>query len=51
MSQAVRHANNFIKIHASLRVTPAMAAKVVNRVYDVNDLVNLLIESESEKAA
>jgi IS1 family transposase len=44
-------AYNFIKIHRSLRMTPAMAAGVVTRLMDVNDLVNLLIESEAEKAA
>jgi len=42
---------NFIKIHTSLRTTPAMAAGVVDRLFDVSDLVNLLIESEREKAA
>jgi len=44
-------AYNFIKIHSSLRMTPAMAAGVTNRLFDVSDLVNLLIESESKKAA
>jgi hypothetical protein len=33
-------ADNFIKIHRSLRVTPAMEAKIVNRPFDVSDLVN-----------
>lgn len=44
-------AYNFIKIHRSLRVTPAMAAGVVDRLFDVSDLVALLVESESKKAA
>jgi len=44
-------AHNFIKIHRTLRVTPAMAAGVTTRLFDVSDLVNLLIESESKKAA
>ena len=44
-------AYNFIKIHRTLRVTPAMAAGVTNRLLDVSDLVNLLVESESKKAA
>ncbi len=44
-------AYNFIKIHRSLRMSPAMAAGVVDRLMDVSDLVNLLIESESKKAA
>jgi hypothetical protein len=44
-------AYNFIKIHRTLRVTPAMAAGVTTRLYDVSDLVALLVEKESEKAA
>jgi hypothetical protein len=42
---------NFIKIHCTLRVSPAMAAGVSKRLMDVPDLVNLLIESEAKKAA
>ncbi len=42
---------NFIKIHSTLRTSPAMAAGVVDRLFDVSDLVALLIESESKKAA
>jgi IS1 family transposase len=44
-------AYNFIKIHRTLRVSPAMAAGVTSRLFDVMDLVNMLIESESKKAA
>jgi hypothetical protein len=44
-------AYNFIKIHTTLRVTPAMAAGVTDRLFDVSDLVNLLIESERKHAA
>jgi hypothetical protein len=44
-------AYNFIKIHSTLRMTPAMAAGVTIRLWDVADLVDLLIESESKKAA
>jgi hypothetical protein len=44
-------AYNFIKIHSTLRVTPAMAAGVVERLFDVSDLVALLVEAESKKAA
>jgi hypothetical protein len=44
-------AYNFIRIHRTLRVTPAMAAGVTTRLYDVADLVALLVESESKKAA
>ena len=42
-------AYNFIKIHRTLRVTPAMAAGVTGRL-DVMDLVNLLIASEKKAA-
>ena len=42
---------NFVRIHRTLRVTPAMAAGVTTRLYDVADLVGLLVESESKKAA
>jgi hypothetical protein len=44
-------AYNFIKIHRTWRVTPAMAAGVTSRLWDVADLVDLLIESEFKKAA
>lgn len=32
---------NFVKIHGSLRMTPAMAAKVSDRIWEVEDLVKL----------
>ena len=32
-------AYNFVKIHRTLRVTPAMAAGVTDRLWDVEDLV------------
>ena len=35
-------AYNFIKIHRTLRMTPAMAAGVTNRLWEVSDLVALL---------
>ena len=34
-------AYNFIKIHRSLRMSPAMAAGVTNRLWEVSDLVAL----------
>ena len=43
-------AYNFIKIYRSLRVTPAMEAKIVSRPFDVADLVALLVESEIKAA-
>jgi hypothetical protein len=42
---------NFIKIHGTLRVTPAMAAGVTNGLWGVGDLVALLEAAESKKAA
>ncbi len=33
---------NFVRIHSTLRVTPAMAAGVTNRLWEIDDLVNLL---------
>jgi IS1 family transposase len=44
-------AYNFIKIHSTLRVSPAMAAGVTARLFDVSELVALLVESESKKVA
>ena len=42
---------NFIKIHTTPRKSPAMAAGVTDRLFDAADLVALLAESESKKAA
>jgi len=46
-------AYNFIKIHRTLRVTPAMAAGVTDRLWEVSDLVTLIEASERrlERAA
>jgi hypothetical protein len=46
-------AYNFIKIHRTLRVTPAMAAGVTDRLWEVSDLVTLWEEYErrAERAA
>lgn len=33
---------NFCRIHRSLRVSPAMAAGVTNKLWDIEDIVNLL---------
>ncbi|MDZ4683852.1 MAG: IS1 family transposase [Planctomycetaceae bacterium] len=41
---------NFIKIHSTLRTSPAMAAGVTDRLFDVSDLVALLVESEKKAA-
>jgi hypothetical protein len=33
---------NFCRIHQTLRVTPAMEAKVTDRLWDIEDLVGLI---------
>lgn len=38
---------NFCRIHQTLRVTPAMAAKVTDRLWDVEDIVALIDSMES----
>jgi len=42
---------NFVRIHRTLRVTPAMAAGVTTRLWEVSDLVALLEAAEGKKAA
>jgi hypothetical protein len=37
---------NFVRIHQTLRITPAMAAGVTDRVWEVSDIVALLEASE-----
>ena len=44
-------AYNFIKIHRTLRVTPAMAAGVTDRLLGVSDLVDLWEADEATKRA
>jgi hypothetical protein len=43
-------AYNFIKIHRTLRVSPAMAAGVTDQLWDVNDLVALWEAYEQRRA-
>jgi hypothetical protein len=43
-----RGGNNFVRIHKSLRCTPAMAAGVTNRLWEIEDIVALLPESEAK---
>jgi hypothetical protein len=38
---ALSYAYNFIKIHSTLRATPAMAAGVTNKLWKVSDLAAL----------
>jgi len=44
-------AYNFIKIYRTLRVAPAMAASVTDRLWDASDLVSLLEAEEGEERA
>jgi hypothetical protein len=39
---------NFTRIHRTLRVTPAMAARLTDRLWDVRDIVALV---EAQEAA
>jgi hypothetical protein len=39
---------NFVRIHQTLRITPAMAAGVTDHVWEVSDIVKLL-EDKPEK--
>jgi IS1 family transposase len=39
---------NFCRIHKSLRITPAMAAGVTERLWPIEDIVNLLDAAEGE---
>jgi hypothetical protein len=38
---------NFVRIHKTLRVAPAIAAGVTNRLWDVSDIVKVLEDGES----
>lgn len=42
---------NFIRIHRTLRTTPAMAAGVSTKLWEISDLVALLVESENNRRA
>ncbi|WP_126176134.1 helix-turn-helix domain-containing protein [Tsuneonella rigui] len=39
---------NFVRIHQSLRVTPAMAAGVTDRLWDISDIVALVEAADSK---
>jgi len=41
---------NFCRTHKPLRVTPAMAAGVMDRVWDINDLAALIAAQEASVA-
>jgi len=40
---------NFVRIHASLRMTPAMAAGVTDKLWEIGDIVALIEAKEAEK--
>jgi IS1 family transposase len=42
---------NFVRIHRTLRVTPAMQAGLTNRVWSIEDIIGLLEMVEKEPAA
>jgi hypothetical protein len=42
---------NFVRIHQTLRVTPAMAAGVTGRLWELSDLVAVLGEWERDQEA
>ena len=43
-------AYNFVRIHGSLRCTPAMAAGVSKRLWDISDIVTVIEDWEARKA-
>jgi hypothetical protein len=36
---------NFVRIHQTLRVTPAMASGVTNRLWEIEDVITLIDEA------
>lgn len=44
-------AYNFVKIHRTLRTSPAMAAGVTSKLWEVSDIITLLGDSELRNAA
>lgn len=41
---------NFVRIHKTLRVTPAMAAGITDRLWDIEDIAKLVEEAEAKPA-
>ncbi len=39
---------DFVRIHSTLRVTPAMAAGVSGRLWEIGDIVKLVDDAEAE---
>jgi hypothetical protein len=42
---------NFVRIHKTLRTTPAMAAGVTDRLWEIGDIIDMLEAFESRRAA
>jgi len=42
---------NFVRVHQTLRVTPAMAAGVTDRLWEIEDIVRVIEAWETEQAA
>ena len=40
---------NFVRIHKTLKVTPAMAARVTSRLWEIGDILNVLEARENSK--
>ncbi len=40
---------NFVRIHQTLRITPAMAAKVTSKLWEMSDMVAVLEAWEAAK--
>ena len=41
---------NFVRIHQSLRVTPAMAARVTTKLWSLTDLVRVIEDWEASRS-
>lgn len=42
---------NFVRLHRSLRVTPAMAANVTDRLWEIADIAKLVEDAEAAPKA
>ena len=42
---------NFVRIHKTLRMTPAMAAGITDKLWEIDDIVALIEAKEAEKPA
>jgi hypothetical protein len=42
---------NFVRIHKTLKVTPAMAAGVTDKLWEIGDIVQVLEDFENQRKA